>query len=366
MFVAGERGEPSIETTTLVENIVRGQTIHIVRRRPIEDVGDKTAYFLQLTVAGELATRRGQTKFTTNDILFQVRHDPGRLARLRNHMRWKQIRKKAKVKDDDATDDIDLDGVDDLVEDEDAGLDAVDDAQADSDSDCATRHPKSSSRNDPRGREVGIPPLPWSILSMFPGASDIPPLAALEENLSCGDEEPNPLPGSSTNPWLLARLIKNDKRTREMTASEYTTWSECRSASFTYRKKKTFREWCGLGVIADHRARDDVLEILGFLTSEWVQTLTEEALVTKEQETRAFKYDNARQRVGAKRKFDDMDSGPFWMGGGQDTAGDAIPKTPIQTGHVKRAFDILQIPPKKYTAMMNGAQLRERKRLRIF
>jgi hypothetical protein len=33
---------------------------------------------------------------------------------------------------------------------------------------------------------------------------------------------------------------------------------------------------------------------------------------------------------------------------------------------VKRAFDILQIPPKKYTAMMNGAQLRERKRLRIF
>ena len=317
-------------------------------------------------MAGELATRRGQAKFTTNDILFQVRHDPGRLARLRNHMRWKQIRKKAKVKDDDAADGIDSDGVGDLVEDEDTGLDAAVDAQADSDSDCSTRQPKRSSRMEPRGREVRIPPLPWSILSMFPGASDIPFLAALEENLSCRDEEPDPLPRNSTNPWLLARLIKNDKRTREMTASEYTTWSECRSASFTYRKKKTFREWCGLGVIADHRAKDDVLEILGFLTSEWVQTLTEEALIAKEQEARALKYDNVRQRARAKRKVDDMDSGPFWMGDDQDTASDATPKTPIQPRHVKRAFDILQIPPKRYTAMMNGTRLRERKRLRIF
>lgn len=30
MFVAGERGTPSVETTTIIENIVHGQTRHIV------------------------------------------------------------------------------------------------------------------------------------------------------------------------------------------------------------------------------------------------------------------------------------------------------------------------------------------------
>jgi hypothetical protein len=31
MFVAGEAGEPSVETTTVVENIVRDQTVQMVR-----------------------------------------------------------------------------------------------------------------------------------------------------------------------------------------------------------------------------------------------------------------------------------------------------------------------------------------------
>lgn len=151
-----------------------------------------------------------------------------------------------------------------------------------------------------------------------------------------------------------------------MTAEECATWSECRSASFTYRKKKTFRQWCGLGVLADHRAKDDVLEILGFLTSEWVQALTEEALNIKSQEGRALQCDNARLRAGAKRKFDDMAAGPFSMGDGQDINGEVMPDIPIQPRHLRRAFDILQIPPRRYTAMANGAQLRGRRRLRIF
>ncbi|KAH6641907.1 transcription initiation factor IID, 18kD subunit-domain-containing protein [Chaetomium tenue] len=269
MFVAGETRQPDVETTTMVENIVRDQTIHM------------------LTVAGELAARRGQTKFTIDDIIFQVRNDAECLARLRNHMQWKQIRKRARVKDDGTADDLDVDDVDDIIEDEGGDGDAEATGATEPDPDPATPQSKSDGTAVmASGPEVSIPPLPWSILSMFPHAADIPSLAAIDNDDEIGGEDPGPSSGKTTSRWLLARLMKNDERTRTMTAEEYNAWSDCRSASFTYRKKKTFREWCGLGVIIDHRAKDDVLEILGFLTSEWVQKLTERALQVQRQEAR--------------------------------------------------------------------------------
>ncbi|KAK4151131.1 transcription initiation factor IID, 18kD subunit-domain-containing protein [Chaetomidium leptoderma] len=354
MFVAGEMREPPVETTTVVEKFVRDQTIHM------------------LVVAGELAARRGQAKFTTNDILFQVRHDPGRLARLQNHMRWKQIRKKAKVKDDEAADDVDLDEVDDLIDEDDGCGEAEATGPADEDSDFSAHQSKNRGKMNTGAPDVSIHTLPWELLSMFPHALDIPAIASLEmDDGDSADPDLGLLPGKTTNPWLLDRLMKNDERTRGMTADEYTTWSECRAASFTYRKKKAFREWCGLGVVADYRAKDDVLEILGFLTSEWVQTLTERALVVKEQEARAKKFEDAQRKAGLKRKLEEP--GPFSVRDderkreGQD-ANDEQPvsKSPVQPCHVRRAFEVLQTPPKKYTAMVNGTQLRQRKRLRIF
>ncbi|KAK3904143.1 heterokaryon incompatibility protein-domain-containing protein [Staphylotrichum tortipilum] len=144
---------------------------------------------------------------------------------------------------------------------------------------------------------------------------------------------------------------------------------------FPFRKRKKFREWCGLGVIADHVAKEDVLEILGFLTSEWVQTLTDRALVAKRQEAKAAEAEAARRLAGVKRKRDD--SGTFLMrnggvvdmvmdSGGFCPADDPIPGTPIQPRHIGKAFDELQLPPKKYTAMVTGRRLRQLKRLRIF
>jgi transcription initiation protein SPT3 len=328
----------------------------------------------KLVAARELAARRDETRFTTNDILFQVRHDPGRLARLRNHMRWKQIRTKAKVKDDDAAGDLDLDEVDDLVDD-----DEPDDSEAtrlsDSDSDPSTPQVKKANVLSTSVPEGHLTPLPWSILSMFPHASDIPSLASFDddEEASTNGKE-SPLLGSTTNPYLLARLQKNDERTRGMTAEEYTVWSECRSASFTFRKKQTFREWCGLGIIADHQAKEDVLEILGLLTSEWVQTLTEKASAVKEQEIKNARCEIARVKAGVKRKLEG--EGPFVMRADgverereereERETREAMAKIPIQPQHVRQAFELLQTPPKKYTAIYNGTQLRQRKRLRIF
>ena len=213
-----------------------------------------------------------------------------------------------------------------------------------------------------------IPPLPWSVLSMFSHTSGIPSLSSI-------DNELEPRPDGTPNPWLLARLAKNDERTRGMTAKQYATWAECRSASFTFRKRKKFREWCGLGVIADHVAKEDVPEILGFLTSEWVQTLTERALVAKEQESRAAEAEAARVFAGVKRKRGGSELFLMRNGGvvnmAKDKDGffledDPTPASPIQPLHVRRAFEELQVPPKKYTAMVSSRQLTQSKRLRLF
>jgi transcription initiation protein SPT3 len=284
-------------------------------------------------------------------------------------MQWKQIRKKAKIEDDEVADDLNLDEVDDPIEDDDAEATGP----ANSDSDSSTRQPKNAGTVKASDPEISIPPLPWSIISMFPHVADIPSIAALEDDEAAEDGEQGLLldqGSTTTSRWLLARLQKNDERTNRMTADEYSTFSECRSASFTFRKKKTFREWCGLGVTADHRGKDDVVEILGFLTSEWVQTLTERALGVKEQELRALKYESVKVRAGVKRKFNE--SGPFTMRDGEggklekDADEVPIPRSPVQPQHVRRAYEMLQTSPNKYTAMMNGTQLRRRKRLRMF
>lgn len=283
-------------------------------------------------------------------------------------MQWKQIRKRARVKDDEAADDLDQNDVDDIIEDEGGDGDAEASGAAEPNSDPAT----PQSRRDgtevmASGPEVSIPPLPWSILSMFPHATDIPSLATMDNGDRIGGGNLGPSFDSTTSRWLLARLIKNDERTRVMTAEEYSVWSECRSASFTHRKKKTFREWCGLGVITDHRAKDDVLEILGFLTSEWVRTLTERALEAQRREIKESAGDN--DRAGMKRKYND---GPFAMRDGEgwelriDTSDESVSKSPIQIRHVRRGFEMLQKPPKRYTVMLNRSQSRQQKKMKIF
>ena len=83
------------------------------------------------------------------------------------------------------------------------------------------------------------------------------------------------------NAATLQRLKQADERTKGMNAEEYLHFSECRQASFTFRKGKRFREWAGFGVVTDSKPNDDIVDILGFLTYEIVTLLTEEALNVK-------------------------------------------------------------------------------------
>ena len=142
----------------------------------------------------------------------------------------------------------------------------------------------------------------------------------------------------------LQRLKKADERTKVMSREEYVTWSEFRQASFTFRKGKRFKEWAGFGVVTDSKPNDDIVDILGFLTFEIVQTLTEEALKIKEQED-LFKEKTGGEESGKKRKaatglFDPPSEG----------------KTPVEPRHIQEAFRRLQVRPKKSRAMLNDTR----------
>lgn len=131
-----------------------------------------------------------------------------------------------------------------------------------------------------------------------------------------------------------------------MTRDEYVYWSDCRQASFTFRKGKRFKEWAGFGTIIDSKPNDDVVDILGFLTFEIVQTLTEEALKVKNSEDlRNKKASIGRGEEASKKRkrevctlFEMPEEG----------------RTPVEPRHVREAFRILQIVPPKYKFMRQG------------
>jgi transcription initiation protein SPT3 len=103
--------------------------------------------------------------------------------------------------------------------------------------------------------------LPWEVQSYF---SETVSEREGEEN----EEE------EEQNEASLAHLAFADERTKNMSREEYMIWSKCRQASFTFQKGKRFREWSGVGVVTDNIPNDDVVDTLGFLTCEIVQTLS--------------------------------------------------------------------------------------------
>ncbi|KAK8119474.1 Spt3 [Apiospora kogelbergensis] len=241
MYVSGEAGEPSIETTAMIEEIVRQQVIEMLR------------------ACTELAARRGARAITINDLIFQIRDDAPKVSRLRTFLSWKDVRKNARDSDEKGGD------VEMGVADDPAGAVVAGPAVEE-----ATKKNKKAKVK-----------LPWEPSSFY--SQEVP------ERDDEEDEEEEEM-----NIITLQRLRKADERTKAMTREEYVTWSEYRQASFTYRKGKRFREWAGFGVVTDSKPSDDIVDILGFLTFEMVQTLTEEALKIKDQE------DNWKERSGGE------------------------------------------------------------------
>jgi transcription initiation protein SPT3 len=217
---------------------------------------------------------------STDDLIFLIRHDRAKVSRLRTFLSWKDVRKSAKDSDDKggadaAADDFDL---------------TANDPTLGTGPSVGTRNSKN------KKAKVG---LPWDVSSFY--SEQVP------------------------------------ERAKGMNAEEYLHFSECRQASFTFRKGKRFREWAGFGVVTDSKPNDDIVDILGFLTYEIVTLLTEEALKVKAVED-AHKRDSGgdEEKRGKKRR---REPGLF------DPPEEA--RTPVGARHIQEAFRRLQQPELK-------------------
>ncbi|BCR86560.1 transcriptional regulator SPT3 [Aspergillus chevalieri] len=294
MFVSGETAEPSVETTTLIEEIVRQQVIEILIR--------STA----------LATRRGVRSISTDDLIFLIRHDKAKVSRLRTFLSWKDVRKNVKDSDDKG------------------GADAADFAGADDPLAAGAVAGPQDMASKPKNKRAKVG-LVWDVNSFY--SVQVP------ERDDEEDEEEE-----EQNYATLQRLAAADERTKHMTKEEYVFWSECRQASFTYRKSKRFREWAGFGIVTESKPNDDIVDILGFLTFEIVQTLTEEALKVKEREDHEKNRRGPAVNGGENPKKRKRETGLF------DPPEEG--RTPVEPRHIREAYRKLQATPNRQVAML--------------
>jgi transcription initiation protein SPT3 len=110
MFVFGEVQDPLPETVRLVEDVVRGQVIEIVRSLDFGHSSQKLIH--QVTRARLLSHIRNSRFLSAEDLIFLIRDDRGKVNRLRTYLSWKDVRKRAK--DDNGADAGDV--VEDLGE----------------------------------------------------------------------------------------------------------------------------------------------------------------------------------------------------------------------------------------------------------
>lgn len=182
-------------------------------------------------------SRPGHTKFTVNDIIFQLRHYTARVGRLRDHLRWRHIRSTAAKSSKEAGDDPG----DVLLEDATAGGDRDDEKN---ESYAITKN-ANNKRAAAGAAAVDMPPvpLPWSVTFFFPYADEILRDVDLDDDNDTTQAPQLPKAAAAAAPSTrLTRLPRNDdERTRAMTSAEYHIWTEPRVSSFSHRRKATFR-----------------------------------------------------------------------------------------------------------------------------
>ncbi|PFH47798.1 hypothetical protein AMATHDRAFT_151244 [Amanita thiersii Skay4041] len=225
MFVFGEVQDPNPETVNLVEDIVRGQLIELIVQ------------------ARALASRRGARFLSAEDLIFLIRHDRGKVNRLRTYLSWKDVRKHAKDSGGDGGGGVEVEALEDGADD----------------------------KLTAKAQKITIK-LPWEIMTVY---SEV---FKLSGHQSDDEEDEDDIEAHEAS---IQRLKEADDATRQMTREEYQHYSDCRQASFTYRKAKRFREFLNLPPHLDLRASDDTIDIVGFLAFEMVRSLTLAGLAVK-------------------------------------------------------------------------------------
>jgi transcription initiation protein SPT3 len=243
MFVFGEVQDPTTETVNLVEDIARGQIIELIVQ------------------ARNLASRRGARYLSAEDLIFLIRHDRAKVNRLRTYLSWKDVRRHAKDSGGDGAAGMEVETLEDGADD----------------------------KLNAKAQKITIK-LPWEILTIY------------SEVLPQDDEEDED--DIEAHEASVLRLKEADDVTRQMTREEYQHYSDCRQASFTYRKSKRFREFLNLPPHLDLRANDDTVDIVGFLAFEMVRSLTIAGLEVKKSLEESYLHeDYASSPVSGKRKL---------------------------------------------------------------
>lgn len=253
--------------------------------------------------ATAVAYRRGVRVVAPEDLLFLLRHDVHRSARLKEFLSWKDVRKNAKPAGSNtsasgatAANPSSQANTDDLMEINEE--DAKQLADTPNTTTTGSTSTTTGNTNQVRAVQIGGPKrrqlgLFWELGSClltdvlqpsFLAEVSLPSTVSPAQQAACQRE-------------TMRRLRQADLLTQNMSQSEYLEYSECRQASFTYKKARKFREWLiggttrpgclNLGGMAGGSGRDlarlndDTLEILGFLAYEMVQRMTESGLAVK-------------------------------------------------------------------------------------
>lgn len=132
----------------------------------------------------------------------------------------------------------------------------------------------------------------------------------------------------------LNRLKEADEITKNMSHQEYVFYSECKTASFSHRKNKRFRDWLNMSALTDMKPNDDVADILGFLGYEMVRRITEFALLIRQDE-----QDRIPVVVNNKKEQEDLEI--FSMFACSKKKGH---KFPLEESHILEAYRRLQTP----------------------
>ncbi|GHJ83977.1 hypothetical protein NliqN6_0379 [Naganishia liquefaciens] len=250
IYVFCEIQEPVVETVHLIEDIVRGQLIELITRARL------TSHL------------RASRYLAPEDLIFLIRDDRAKVNRLRTYLSWKEVRKNAK-KDDQAARggaDIEVEDLDDVVE---------------------KKQPKKQ-----------VIKLPWELITPFQDLlRNLPNWTTSNEDEDNDDEELEAYEDS------IQRLREADAVTRRMTKEQYVFYSECRQASFTYRKSKRFKDFINASAFLDVKPNEDVMDILGFLAFEMVRTLCMAALELRNRAASITRADLESERVEAERTF---------------------------------------------------------------
>jgi transcription initiation protein SPT3 len=155
-----------------------------------------------ISLAVQQSQKRGSRYLAAEYFIFLIRHDRSKVNRLRSFLSWKDVRKNVKDKGPS------VDG-EEMLEDEDK----------------ATKVRKMSVK------------FSWDHLNTYQ--------SVLEDDEDADEEDEQAYEDQ------INRLRIADQVTRSMTQEEYIYYSECRQASFTYKKIKRFRDWCEMSKYFD-------------------------------------------------------------------------------------------------------------------